>query len=393
MSQWDDPTRGYDDRREGWAAPGGRPADGAHEHDPGTTRPGERPGEHDRGHAGGPSDWRQPSGDAVAPAGGRPSGAFVRVGPGGVPELWPGPIPLRPLSFGEVLESAFRVLRFNPRTIFGLSFVVLAVTTVVGLALVFGLSSVLLDGQDLLTTSPTGGVPGELGLQLNSMLLSFVTFFLSGILIVPIAEAALGRRLTAGESWRRIKGRLLPLLGYLLISALILVALVVPAVAAIVAAVLSESGVTIAFTVIGVLIALLALYAWITVSLCLAPAAIVLEQVGPITAIKRSFRLIRGAFWRTFGLLVVVTLITSIIAGMLMGGVMIAVALLLFAGEGNPAAAFAYIAVTSVMTALVSTIVQPLSSAVNALIYLDRRFRTEALAVDLLAEAERTNPL
>ena len=42
------------------------------------------------------------------------------------------------------------------------------------------------------------------------------------------------------------------------------------------------------------------------------------------------------------------------------------------------------------MMLITYTISLPLSAAANALIYMDRRFRTEALAVDLLAEAERS---
>ena len=77
-----------------WTAPGSTP-----EYPPsyGTDHGGDVPGQSQGygGQAYGAGNGRY--GDAVAPMGAAPSGAMTRVGPGGVPELWPGPIPLRPM--------------------------------------------------------------------------------------------------------------------------------------------------------------------------------------------------------------------------------------------------------------------------------------------------------
>ena len=213
-----------------WTAPGSTP-----EYPPsyGTDHGGDVPGQSQGygGQAYGAGNGRY--GDAVAPMGAAPSGAMTRVGPGGVPELWPGPIPLRPMQFGEIIETAFRVLRFNPKTFFGLTFVVLAVTMLVASLVTWAILAAVGGSADVFAVSENGDMPGGMLLQFASAAIGLVSAFLSGMLIVPIGESALGRRLGAGESWHRIKGRLLPLLGYMLLSGLISLVLIIPLVAAI----------------------------------------------------------------------------------------------------------------------------------------------------------------
>jgi len=373
-----------------WTAPGSTP-----EYPPsyGTDHGGDVPGQSQGygGQAYGAGNGRY--GDAVAPMGAAPSGAMTRVGPGGVPELWPGPIPLRPMQFGEIIETAFRVLRFNPKTFFGLTFVVLAVTMLVASLVTWAILAAVGGSADVFAVSENGDMPGGMLLQFASAAIGLVSAFLSGMLIVPIGESALGRRLGAGESWHRIKGRLLPLLGYMLLSGLISLVLIIPLVAALVTTAVAESW-TAFWVSLAILLPLtIAAYAWVTVTFSLAPAAIVLEGVGPITAIKRSMRLVRGSFWRTFGLLAVASIIASVIGWVLMVVLMLVMAGLIFAAaSGGDASTVGLVTMIfyGLMMLITYTISLPLSAAANALIYMDRRFRTEALAVDLLAEAERS---
>lgn len=385
MSEWDDPTRGFDEsgNDRGWVAPGS----GSHD------VPGSGAGVPAGAHPGHSAATPNPG----PTAGHSPvSAPYHRVGPGGMPELWPGPIPLRPLGFGEIIETAFRVLRFNPRTIFGITFVVMAIATALGLLLSFGVLALVSGPAGMFEFSPDGQLPGESALNLNSGIVGLISFFLSGLLVVPVAEAALGRRINAGQSWTRIRGRILPLLGYLVISTLIGLALAALLAVVIFGAVTTDNGMLIGLTVFLGILLFLAAYLYVMVHLSLAPCVIVLEHAGPVVAIRRSFRLVKGAFWRTLGLLFVVSLITGIITGVLVGvlaiiGVVV-MALALGGGASGAAAgvvAVVFVVLFAIAMVLVYTIVQPLSSATNALIYMDRRFRTEALAVELLAEAER----
>ncbi|MEK8228082.1 hypothetical protein NKG05_21340 [Oerskovia sp. M15] len=51
------------------------------------------------------------------------------------PASKPGIIPLRPLSLGEIFDGAFGAIRSNPKVMLGMSATVIAVATIVGMAL------------------------------------------------------------------------------------------------------------------------------------------------------------------------------------------------------------------------------------------------------------------
>jgi hypothetical protein len=53
---------------------------------------------------------------------------------------------------------------------------------------------------------------------------------------------------------------------------------------------------------------------WLLVRFSFAPAAAVLEGASPLTALRRSARLVRGAWWRTFGITLLGGLIACIVA-------------------------------------------------------------------------------
>ncbi|MDO5629518.1 MAG: hypothetical protein Q4G43_14485 [Mobilicoccus sp.] len=396
MSRWDDPT-GHDD----WNTPREQPRDtdrfaspdgsGPREQNPPLTAPGhQNPGHQNPG----ASSWSDTApGRAVQDA---PRDTQQRGY--GMPAMWPGPIPLRPLGFWEVVETAFKVLRHNPRTLFGVTFVVLAVATIASIAF-FGLLSLLFSqtiGDIADAATPAGG---RFEFDAGSNLAGLTTVVLSGFLIVPIAEAALGRRLSAKESWDRFKGRLLSLIGFSILTGLLYVLMMVPVIALVIAAVISPEtfgGGLAAFGWVFLLGALTVVgYLVLSTYLALGPAALVLERLGPIAAIRRSFSLVRGSFWRILGLLVLVGFMTMIALGTLMLPVMLVVGFLAAAaatgGAGAAAgtAGFVAAAVGAGFAVLINTLILPFYAAVYALLYLDRRFRTEALAVDLLAEAER----
>ncbi|WP_040157357.1 hypothetical protein [Mobilicoccus massiliensis] len=415
MTQWDDPTRG-DDWNDGWgdARSGRTPQNGERLTPPGASTPHEQATPPDSG-----TDWSTnsptdaPANDTTSqppatpwastgPEPGReyergPADAregFRRVGPNGVPELWPGPIPLRPLTFWEVLETSFGVLRFNPKTLFGLSFVAMAVAT-----LVSALIAVPVLLTDSLAAISEGEDPGSWVINLANAVTGLATFVLSGLLIVPIADAALGRRLTMRQSWDGMKRRIPALIGYAVLQFLINALLMAPLIAGVVWAVVTEQW-TVVLVVLGVGgLLTFAAVVYVNVSLSLAPVVIVLEHSGPIAAMRRSFHLLRGGWWKALGLIVAVWLLTTIASSILMFPALAVFALVILGSVGGldaeagaatvGPAMLLWFVVIAALSVVVATLIRPYQSAVTAMIYLDRRFRTEALAVDLLAEAER----
>src|SRR3954468_2874934 len=189
-----------------------------------------------------PAQWGQP----VAPSWGtpHPSGppGWEPAGYGKPPT---GIVPLRPLSVGEILDGAFQAVRANARTMVGTAAAVIAAVTVLSLVPEALLLSRLRDNPAL-----TGGA-ASLDDQINliggvgesrivSTVLPFIAVsVLNALLIVPVSEAVLGRRMDAGAMWRRARGRVLAALGLALLIGLVtvlaLVVLLGPGVVALVA--------------------------------------------------------------------------------------------------------------------------------------------------------------
>jgi len=106
--------------------------------------------------------------------------------------------------------------------------------------------------------------------------------------------------------------------------------------------------------------------------------AMAAEEVGPIEAMRRSWRLNAGSFWRMVGLQLALALVIQAL------GVILDFVPLLVAGLLPDWAVVYFSVMTGALSALVKTAV---TAALPALIYLDLRVRREGL--DLELELER----
>nr|WP_300339353.1 glycerophosphodiester phosphodiesterase [Actinomyces sp.] len=377
----------------GASAPSGQPRFGAY----GATPPGQaswQPGHTGYGPAQGYADPAQPYGEPGHS--GVPGGFFL------APK--PGIIPLRPLSIGEIISGAFESLRANPKAMFVPALVVMSVLGVISAALSFtsalSLDSLLtssapdLDtttGLDLTATaSPSSVLTTLLGSTATTLLISLASTVLTGLLIVAVSRSVLGRLATPGEVWQRTRSRVWALIGQSLLTSFIVYGvLVIGAVATIVAAfgmisTLASSRSTLVTVLLAVAIVVLALAtvcltAFLWVRLSMAPAVLVLENVGVLTAIGRSWELTRQGFWRVFGVLVLAAVISNV-AVSVVGGVVGVVAGVVGALIGS----FALIsALSSLLGALLGAVIMPFTAAVTALTYIDLRMRREGLDVEL----------
>lgn len=268
----------------------------------------------------------------------------------------PGIIPLRPLSLGDILDGAFRAIRFNPQAMLGMAFAVTAVTTVIAFLVRFflwnGSGSAALNRNGLVTAFDPASIIDQLG-----------TVILTGLLIHVVGEAVLGRKVTFRAAWDAAKGKILALLGFQILLSVVLIACIL--------------------TIIGILALPYFVY-WLVV-----PAVIVLEKRRVIDAIRRSHALIKGAFWRTLGITLLTTLLVAIVGALLAAPVVGLGALILSAtgvDVGDPALAGLLQGVSSLISGVLLT---PFSAAVYALIYIDRRMRAEGLDVTLIRYAQQ----
>ena len=129
---------------------------------------------------------------------------------------------------------------------------------------------------------------------------------------------------------------------------------------------------------------------WLAVAWSLSFPALLSERLGPVAALGRSFRLIQGRWWPTFGALIVVYLVVIVISGILAA---VFGATLLAATDNEPVAAVVY----TIVNTLSSLLTLPLFAAVLTVLYFDLRVRKEGFDLRGLAhgvgrEAPATSP-
>lgn len=211
------------------------------------------------------------TGGFQAPGG---TGGFQPPGPGPSPWLLPEPpspsgIPLRPLSVPEILNGAFTLIRRSPVGTLGACLVTLTTDLVAIALMVLGIVRTH-NGWLLL--------PGMLLIwPFSAIMLAIVT--------AVAGRGILGRKIGLWQAIPLARPGLavltaLPLgLGYVVIWALAAWSAFPP-------------------LVLGVAL----LSAWLSVMLSMSLPAAVLEGRPPHRAWARSWRLVQGKFWRTFGL-------------------------------------------------------------------------------------------
>ena len=354
-----------------------------------------------------PEGWGPPPSSGTGPAYGQQPGPAPQAygQPYGQPsygaprpELKPGVVPLRPLGLGELLDGAVGVLRRYPRPTLGLSAAVAVVATAVSVVLLLTAfrpfadvqSSALEGGDPAAFEAALGGA--AVGGVLTGVLELLSTAVLTGFLTAVVGKAVLGESMTLGGAWAQVRPHLLKLIAVALLLGLIGggIAFVSILLGVLVIAV---GGATFALIGVPLIVVGLAVAAWLYVRLSLAPCALVLERVGIGTALKRSWVLVKGDWWRVFG----ITLLTFVVAGFV--GLVLQVPFqLLGYGSladltgGGDALATRALLLSSLGSIVVATLVDPFTAGVRALLYVDRRMRAEGLDVTLTAAAATDRP-
>lgn len=310
--------------------------------------------------------------------------------PGGwQPPPKPGVIPLRPLGVGDIIGGAIATMRTRAGLMLGVTAVVMIITELLTLAATY---PVLLELSEIVVPDPDpydpyGGpyaTPDVLlqmtGLALVVTLVGMVLavvsrVFLSGLFTVVVGTAVLGQRPPFREVMRRVRPRLLPLLGLTLIYLLVLAAA---------GGAVGLLMVTIPGFGVLVLLAVVVLAMWLGILFSLATPALVLEDVGVGRAFGRSKELVTGAWWRIFG----ITLLTGLIAGV----TAFVIALPFESIGGGLTDSFVeltakYLVLSTIGAVIASTVVEPFVAAVTVLLYTDQRIRRERLDVELARTA------
>ena len=310
------------------------------------------------------------------------------------PALKPGVIPLRPLSLSDIFNGAIGYVRMNPKATLGLTPIVVVVAQVIALLLQLGplaatgaLNPTFGEGGDAVSTaalvgSTLSGLAGAVATGISAIVLS-------GLLSVVVGRAVFGSGITIGEAWQRVRGRLLALFGFTALEALGAAVLIGMVVGVIVFLVYAAGG-GVAFAVGAPLaLVLIALLIYFGTMLCFTPTLIVLERLGVIPAIQRSFALVKKDFWRVFGIILLGQLVAGLIAGAVTVPFSLGGQLLLIGGGSSGSTVFALILI-AIGGAIGQIITSPFTAGVVVLLYTDRRIRAEAF--DLVLQSGAATP-
>ncbi len=383
-----------------WVAPGSQPAGPP----PGSAPP---PGAHPP-----PGSVPPPPPGGFTPpgAGAPPPPGWGQPQPGAPPqpyrsmEFRPGIIPLRPLQIGDLFGGVFKAVRGNPGATMGLAalttFAFLLPTTALG-AWLSGQSSLgLLDESGAASdTVPDGFGIGILGTYLPTIGQSFSAILLAGFLAQVVGQAVLGRKVSMGEVWRATRGRVLAMVGAVLVTALafVLVLLVTAGIPiGLIVYSYEAGGDSVGLTVLLVFVAILATVValiLLATKWSFATPAIVLERAGVIGGLRRSWSLVgsplRGPFWRIFGLRLLTAFIVGTAATLITVPITFGlfVVIALASGDGSGAGSELLVlqtVTTGIAGLLTGALTTPFSAGVDALLYVDARIRTEGLDVRLI---------
>lgn len=345
-----------------------------------------------------------PSPEAPGPAGAAPVYGPATTG-GWAPPPKPGLIPLRPIDFGTLFGATFQVLKRNPRPTFGAALLLNALVTILAFGLVFGLSIVSLDRLDRASGSEADAiVAGTFGLILLAGVVATAVALvaqalLQGLITIEVSRQILGEKNTFAQLFARGKGRWGALIGWtvLLSSALTVAIVILVGLVALMVTVGGPAGVAVGVT-IGVLggLGLAVLGVWLWIKLALVPAAIMIERLTLGAAIGRAWRLIRGSFWRTLGILLLFTVIVQVAASVVSAPFSIAATFggALFNPAGDELSAIVVLIGANLLSIAVTVIVGAIGAVLTtsavALIYTDIRMRTEGLDIDLQQAVEQS---
>jgi hypothetical protein len=267
-----------------------------------------------------------------------------------------GPLPLHPMSFADLLDGAFRLLKANLGTIVLVTAVFFVPLELISAFLardLFGGRGILevLNDPSLAQQSFDSGFStiqlfGTGGTGLLGVL---ITPIVGGVITRVVSASYLGQQLSAGDALRATGRRV-----WALLAAAILVHLV---------------------ELVGLVLCVLPGLAAMAFYICTTPA-VMIEELGPIKAMRRSFALVRPRFWPVLGIAVVSGIMAATLSSILGTPFnLLAEAIGLHWG-------FILLAIGSIIPALVAS---PFVAIVATLVYFDARIRHEGFDLQMIA--------
>ncbi|HEX6312945.1 MAG TPA: hypothetical protein VF152_15130 [Acidimicrobiia bacterium] len=263
---------------------------------------------------------------------------------------------LRPLRVGEILDAGIKITTKR----FGALAKLVAVVTI-PIQVVSGFVTLSTASDDAFSTSTDAS--GDLDSEIWTQLAGNLVVTLLGLLATLIALAACTRIVAGayfgeGADWRdslRYAGRRLPSLlwlGFLY-------------------------GLMVTLGTLGCILPGI----WLAVAYAVSIPALLIEDARGASALRRSFRLVRGRWWPTFGVFLLGMLLINIVQATLS----LPLIGLLLAGSGDPNVVV-FVAASTITGTIGSVLTTPFLVAMLVVVYVDLRVRKEGLDLQLLAQ-------
>lgn len=315
--------------------------------------------------------------------------------------------PLRPWLPADLLDNAARTISENKTLMLGLP-----VIAAIGLsALQAALTELALPGGvgRLLDDGPvSGGGSMTLIYAVQLVLFTVVSSLLSGIIALAAVRSQLGDPTPARELLRQVRPSLPALAGVGVLQSLAFGALIAGWLLAVLGTATGIGGALTAGLALLLMLGGFVLALIFGVRFVLAGTVVLLEgrkapesrlyvpeRVGVFGAMRRSWRIVRGRFWRTLGVLLFGGVVLWIVSYALQFGItLLVLSLVSWAEAGGDSADVVAIATgiaAGAGTVLVMIAGLAFMSALQALLYLDLRVRREGL--DLWLRPALTAPL
>ena len=312
----------------------------------------------------------------------------------------PGIIPLRPLTIGDLFSGAFEAIRSNPKVLFGFTVVIMLLVSLIASV------SILLSGLGYESVANTDYDPQALQqsitdrsnvllLQMISNLVQWIVTFagtsiLTGLLAATVSQMTVGRKLTLSEAWAMTRKRLGSLIGSFALTALITAVPIVLWIVAVFASIaVVENGNRdmwwLSLLAFAAIIPIFILMYFFQVKLLFAPISAVLEEIGPVASLKRSWSLVKGEFWPTLGRFLLQNIVVGFIGGFMGFVIGLIGGLITVFVTSNPSSPIG-LAISMFFVMLGSGLLLPFSAAFETLMYTDLRIRKENFAA-VLAQA------
>jgi len=263
---------------------------------------------------------------------------------------------LRPLSLGELLDRTFFLYRRNFLLFLGIGALPYSLLLVVGLA--FGVMAGLarMGGGVPSGAAIVGGVVGGLLILVAALAFFVALLFSVGATVLAVAEIYSGHRPTIRGSFRLVRGKAGAIFGVMFLSLLIMIAgfiaLVIPGI-------------------------------YLMCRIPVATAATVVEDLGPVDGIGRSFGLTRGFAGRSAMIYLLIFALSYGVALAFQLPFYILIAL----SAKQPQIVLLWTVLLQVSSLLGSLLVTPVNTIAFAVFYYDLRVRKEAFDLQMMMQA------